>query len=122
MIKSTITLKSGKTLTVALSEDWNRVEFYDNYKKLDGEFEFKDESLTEEMSDFLVKRMYAPEQYKRQGVGCEVLKFFRSETNCQSLYARPNDGIPRDDQSHLTGNAPNFVAKMLKLGLIDYQK
>lgn len=122
MASKNILLKNGKTITILLNNEWDCVEFYDNGNKLDGEFEFKDESLNNNLTDFLLKRMYTPKLYKNQGAGTEVLKFFRAETGCNSIYARHNDGIERDDGSHLTDDAPIFVEAMIKKSLIDYQK
>jgi len=122
MNTKTICLKNGTNLMISLNDNWDCIEFYYNGNKIDGKFEFKDESPEEDMTDFLIKTMYSPRAYIRQGVGKEVLDFFRTETDCKCLYARPNDGITRADGSHLTENAPDFVKAMTKKGLINYQK
>lgn len=122
MPSKNVFLKNGKQIIILLNDEWDCVKFYDNGVELDGEFEFKDESLNNNMTDFLLRRMYCPKQYINQGLGTEVLKFFRAETSCNSLYARPNDGHVRNDGSHLTGVAALFVSAMLKKNLIDFQK
>lgn len=55
--------------------------------------------------------------YCRQGIGARMLQLHRDEYGGPIL-ARPHDGIVRDDGSHLTGNAPAFVAAMRERGLI----
>lgn len=37
-----------------------------------------------------------------------------------SVFARNNDGIQRDDGSHLTEDAPAFIEAMIKKGLVHY--
>lgn len=108
---------TGNTLiTLKLEDDLSEITFYDsNGNKLDGEFEFKDEY--DEGVNYLLRRMYAPKNYKKSGLGRAAIEFFKDCTRA-SLYARENDGQVRDDGSHLTENAPAFVAKMIKEGLL----
>lgn len=70
---------------------------------------------------FKLIRMYSNE-VKRSGIGREALKFFKAVAGNPPIIASPNDGIPRNDQSHLTGNAPIFVKKMKNEGLIEKDK
>ncbi len=56
--------------------------------------------------------------YKRKGIGRESLKFFKEITGTQ-IVASENDGIRKDDGSHLTGDAPVFVSKMQEEGIIE---
>lgn len=58
------------------------------------------------------------EQYKRQGIGRAALKFHH-EMFGAPIYAQSDDGVRRDDGSHLTQDAPGFVAAMRKEGLIE---
>ena len=55
--------------------------------------------------------------YKRKGIGRAALQFFKERADSY-LVAEGNDGMRRDDGSHLTGDAPAFVAAMVKEGLI----
>lgn len=59
--------------------------------------------------------MYSP--IPQSGLGRAALEFFIDMTGA-SIYCRPNDGIVRDDGSHLTEVAPGFVHKMQQEGLI----
>lgn len=58
------------------------------------------------------------EQYKRQGIGSAALKFHHDMFG-SPIYAQSDDGLSRDDGSHLTQDAPGFVAAMRKEGLIE---
>lgn len=55
--------------------------------------------------------------YVRQGIGRRCLQI-ASQFSGMPIVARDNDGIQRDDGSHLTGDAPQFVARMRTEGLI----
>lgn len=111
-----ITLEQGQTITLNLTEEWDIVTFYENGQKLDGEFCFHDQN--EDGTSFLLKRMYSPNKYKRKGLGEEALKFFKEETGDAIIWTREIGDSDRNDGSHLTGNAPSFVMKMQKKGLI----
>lgn len=77
-----------------------------------GEFEFK--SLEE--GGYKLMRMYC-NAGKTGGIGRAILEFFIETTN-EIPCASPPDGQVREDQSHLTEDAPCFVAKMIEEGLI----
>jgi hypothetical protein len=115
-IDKTIILKKSVSITMHLTEEWDRISFSQNGNELDGEFLFDD--VDENQQSFLLKRLYSPNNLKRLGLGEEVLKFFKSETNDAIIWTRENDGVVRDDGSHLTENAPCFIRKMQKKGLI----
>ena len=116
-ISKIITLNNGQVVELRLSEDWEEITFYQNNVKIkDCEFEFYD--LYEDQTVYLLKRMYSPSHIKRQGLGEEVLRFFKDETDA-IIVTRKFDGIVQSDGSHLTENAPNFVKKMKNLKLID---
>lgn len=115
-IDKTIILKNGVGITMHLTEEWDRISFSQNGNELDGEFLFDDTDGNQQ--SFLLKRLYSPNNFKRLGLGEEVLKFFKSETSNPIIWTRENDGIVRDDGSHLTDNAPSFVKKMQRKKLI----
>jgi hypothetical protein len=69
---------------------------------------------------YYIKWMYfdlLDASYTRQGIGRAAL-FFHKETFDLPLVVADDDGHQRDDGSHLTGDAPAFVARMLKEGLV----
>jgi hypothetical protein len=49
--------------------------------------------------------------YKRQGIGTEAIRLFLECTGGPITFS-DDDGIQRDDGSHLTGDAPGFVASI----------
>ena len=53
----------------------------------------------------------------RQGIGREILRFVHDAYGLPTVAAE-NDGMRQDDGSHLTGDAPAFVAQMIVEGLI----
>lgn len=69
---------------------------------------------------YKIKWMYMDlldESYKRKGIGRECIRFFEEITG-DILTAEYDDGIPKNDGSHLTQDAPAFVSQMRKEGLI----
>ena len=74
----------------------------------------------EDDGSFYLLRMYldqAGDQYKRQGIGRQLLKFHKKVFD-SPITAAEDDGIVRSDGSHLTGDAPAFVKQMKAEGLI----
>jgi len=55
--------------------------------------------------------------YLRKGIGREIVKRM-SELTGYAVEAEENDGHRQDDGSHLTGDAPAFMAKLRKERLI----
>lgn len=51
--------------------------------------------------------------YKRQGIGTEAIRLFRDCTGGPITFSE-DDGIQREDGSHLTGDAPEFVNSLKK--------
>ena len=56
--------------------------------------------------------------YKRRGIGRAALELFHEFAGGVPLVARDHDGQRRNDGSHLTGDAPAFVAAMETVRLI----
>ena len=55
--------------------------------------------------------------YRRQGIGRECLKRVK-EFSGFDIVAEDHDGVQREDGSHLTNDAPGFVAQMRREHLI----
>ena len=110
-----LTLSNGRQIEMRLSDEQDEITFYENNVQLDGDFKFEED---EEFNPgrYLLKRMYSP--IPRQGIGQKALEFFIEVTD-GIIWTRPDNGQPRDDQSHLTDKAPAFVRKMQKLDLIE---
>jgi hypothetical protein len=58
------------------------------------------------------------QSYVHKGIGREALKFFKELTGA-TITASENDGMRKDDGSHLTGDAPAFVAQMRREKIIE---
>lgn len=56
-------------------------------------------------------------EYLRQGIGRRCLELVL-QASSMKIVAPENDGQQQEDGSHLTGDAPEFVARMRKEGLI----
>lgn len=111
-------IADGRIITLKIDDDSTEVTYHDslgNQLGEDGEFVFVDEDLDSNCNSYLLARMYVP--IKRSGLGRASLEYFRDLTGA-SIYTRANDGLTRDDGSHLTEDAPGFVSKMQTEGLI----
>lgn len=58
------------------------------------------------------------DRWKQQGIGREVLLRVKQASGLP-ITAGSHDGHRQDDGSHLTGDAPAFVAKMRREGVIE---
>lgn len=97
-------------------EDESQITFWEDDKQLghnDDFFFLEDDFLPKR---YLLARMYVP--IPQMGLGRAAVQFFIEMTGA-TVYTRPHGGIVRDDGSHLTEDAPGFVAKMIKEGLIE---
>jgi len=108
-------LKNGDQVTLEISLAYYQISVLnptneEDYGQIIMEFEDLD------YDRYLILSMNSPAQ--QIGFGTAALEFFKDYTQGQ-IYARPNDGIVRNDGSHLTNNAPIFVGKMRALGLIE---
>jgi hypothetical protein len=50
-------------------------------------------------------------KYKYRGIGTEAFRFFREYTSAKVTFSE-NDGLRKDDGSHLTGDGVRFVTKL----------
>lgn len=106
-------INNGEIITLKLSHDLTEISFIVNGKELSDGFAFVDL----DGNGYKVIRMYIPE-YEHCGLGRAALEFFKEITE-EKLYASFPDGFKRNDGSHLTGDAPGFVSKMIDEGIID---
>ena len=88
-----------------LIEDMNGIQI--------GEFEFQELDYG---NGYKIMRMYTNE-HKNTGLGSAALEYFL-EIYGGPLYTSSNDGLVRDDGSHLTEDAPSFVMHMQAKGII----
>ena len=113
-------IPNGRVFTLIYDELEFAINFKENGEYVGDEFRFIDESFDDEGfgngKRFLLVRMYSP--LTESGLGRAAIEFFIDMTGA-TIYTRPHDGIVRDDGSHLTGDAHNFVHKMQQEGLIE---
>ena len=62
--------------------------------------------------------LLALDAVKRRGLGKACLEFHKEVFGAPITANDPADPTPRDDGGHLTGDGPNFVMAMAKLGLL----
>jgi hypothetical protein len=105
---------SNGVLFKFILEDENELLIEDMNGNSVGEFEFKE---LEYGNGYKVMRMYTNE-YKNTGLGSAALLYF-IDVYDGPLYTSNNDGLRRDDGSHLTDDAPSFVPKMIAKGIIN---
>lgn len=117
-LSRTYELTSGEHVIITLDEDYREI-LVESY---DGEYIGKIELDCDHDYDPTCKIvwMYLDGQngrYLHKGIGREALKFLKEYSGCQ-IITEDDNGIKRDDGSHLTGDAPVFVNKMRKEGII----
>lgn len=111
----------GRIITIVYDEDDVKFLFKEGGELIgkysEFEFVFRDHSPDKIEERFLLARMYSP--IIQSGLGRVVLEWFIEITSGARIYTREDDGIVREDGSHLTDDAPNFVRKMQGEGLIE---
>jgi hypothetical protein len=108
--------KNGRIVKIMIDEenDFCAAVFDEHDAKL-GEMKFRE-------NDGCLKLVWAYLDQKDpawccQGIGREIIRNVIQLSGCV-IFASDNDGMRLDDGSHLTGDAPAFVAKMRAEGLI----
>lgn len=77
-------------------------------------FSYRDEGFPGRSDYYHITWMYLDlkeRSYRHKGIGREALKYHQ-EIYGLPITASDNDGLRKDDGSHLTGDAPYFVEKM----------
>lgn len=108
-------ITGGRVITLKLEDDLSQMTFWENGKQLGRDQDFLFDDSESSNNSYLLARMYVP--IKGAGLGRASLEFFKEYTEAD-VFARENDGQVRDDGSHLTEDAPGFVAKMIGEGLL----
>lgn len=109
----------GEEVTMELDDYNYEIEIKDSDNSSVGGINFNE---TEEGSgEYMITWMYMDlndKKYKGLGLGEEAVRFFKEYVG-GVITARDNDGMRQDDGSHLTQDAPGFVDKMRRIGLIE---
>lgn len=110
-------IPNGEIITLRIDDDLEEVTFWNesgNQLGNDRDFLFMEDEYMD--NRYLLGRMYVP--IKKNGLGRAAVEFFKEYTD-SVIYTRENNGIVLNDGTHLTGDAPDFVGKMQKEGLIE---
>lgn len=116
MIETNFQCNNGRTVTIKIDDEdeYLATVFDQQFSKL-GQLEFAEK-------DGYLKLVWAyldqsDPAWCRQGIGREILRHV-IEYSGYVIVANDHDGLKQEDGSHLTGDAPAFVAKMKKEGFI----
>ena len=113
-------LSDGRKITIQLDESFEWIKVWDGQGREIGRIEFDHIEYDPPLDDeYRITWMYmdiVDASYKRNGIGRACLQFFNEY--CGKPTFSPNDGIRRDDGSHLTQDAPVFIRQMKREGLI----
>jgi len=115
------TLPSGEVVTISIDVGGTEICVRNSRGEQIGRIELDSREDPRGREEFFLTWAYLDmkgEQYKRQGIGREALKFHR-EMFGSPIHAQSDDGLTRDDGSHLIQDAPGFVAAMRNEGLIE---
>ncbi|PTN37582.1 hypothetical protein [Desulfonatronum sp. SC1] len=115
-------LNDGRLVTIDVSDDSELVvKDHKNNEIGKMNFSYRDEDFPGGSSYYHITWMYLDlkdSSYLHKGIGREALTHFK-EVYGLPIKASDNDGLKKDDGSHLTGDAPTFVEKMRNEGLIE---
>lgn len=112
-------LDDGRIITLRLEDDYSEISFWEDNSQLGTAF--TDVFLFDELEDsseptYLLSRMFCPIKYN--GLGREAILMFLDYTDAKIITRPPNTG-ELSDGSHLTEDAPAFIGKMQREGLIE---
>lgn len=108
-------ITGGRIITLKLEDDFSQITFWENGEQLGNDMDFVFYDSETLNNSYLLARMYVP--IKEVGLGRAALEFFKEYTDAD-VFAREDDGQVREDGSHLTEDAPGFVAKMIDEGIL----
>lgn len=112
-------ISTGERINLNLDEDELIITVINSNNQEIGSVEFR-EIEVEHGSYYKLKWMYLDKlnkAYKQKGLGRACVELFNDYFDV-IVSAAENDGQPQDDGSHLTQDAPGFVAQLRNEGLI----
>jgi hypothetical protein len=119
MPSMTFTDKLNRVIDIKFDEDQLTCEAHD-HGSLIGTFCFIEANPDEDSCLLLLTHCHLEEiaGYTGCGIGEKMLRL--PIDFGYSIFARQNDGITREDGSHLTEDAPAFISAMFGKGLVRY--
>lgn len=116
MMETQFQCHNGRTVTIKIDdEDGFRTNVFDENHNNLGRFEFNE--VDNSLRLVWAHLNLTDNTWRRQGIGRRILQEVQ-EFSGFFITASDDDGMQHDDGSHLTGDAPAFVAKMREEGLI----
>ena len=113
-LQKTIQTKDGRTVVLRLDDSGETIAAETADGRQIGRMELR-QVEDDHMTYYRLTWMYLDvldSSYKRQGIGREALLFHRRTFDCPICVA-DDSGLKREDGSHLTGDAPGFVVRMI---------
>jgi len=108
--------KDGRAVRISIDDSSLTIRIFDEHGSDVGKLMFN------EVDGVALKLIWAfldkQTQYTQQGIGRRCLQIMKERYGLP-IIAEDNDGIERSDGSHLTGDAPGFVAQMRREGVIE---
>lgn len=108
--------KDGEEVSIEIDDTSNTATVFDLNGREIGRLEF-DEREGPSLKLMWAYLDLADPKYKHQGIGRRILQIM-IERSGMPIIAEEHTGIPNEEGSHLTGDAPSFVARMQDEGLI----
>ena len=119
-LERTYKLSDGRVIKIVIDDLFESISVKNTEDKEVGRIEFR-EILDEYRTCYKITWMYMDlidRSYKKKGIGREALRFFK-ETIKAPIIVSEDDGMRKNNGSHLTGDAPAFVSKMQDEGIIE---
>lgn len=116
MIEESFQCKNGRTITIYIDDedDFKSIAQDESGREI-GRFEFRE--IDEGLKLCWAYLDKIDKTWCRQGIGREMLQRVRDFSGF-AIVASDHDGLRQDDGSYLTGDAPDFVERMRKEGII----
>lgn len=109
------TMSNGEDVDIVIDEEANRVIVRNQNKDEIGSIDYK--IIDYEHYEYIrLTHMFLDIEYVRKGIGRECLRLLNEYG--LPVTAAYNDGITKNDGSHLTGDAVYFIQKMRNEGLV----
>ncbi|MFT6925665.1 MAG: hypothetical protein ACJAZP_001249 [Psychromonas sp.] len=108
-------ISNNEMVTIVIDEDLLSIIVFTETNEKIGNI-----NLDEFDNGFYIMWMYLDQlssKYQRKGIGQACLEFF-TEVYLAPIFASEDNGLVKSDGSHLTGNAPSFIAKMRRKGIV----
>lgn len=113
MCKKEFTTKNGELVTIKINDDGTQISVWSGDRQL-GTIDL---NCFDDPDYYFYITHLALDHCKGLGIGRACLEFHKAIFS-SPIWAAADDGIQRDDGSHLTGDGPGFIAKMVAEGLV----